>query len=108
MQCAQHELSEEMNLTGGNFIPLLKNDSEGISELKWGVNTFFPFLCIDPQEDLNPMKRDDEEYIIVHNNVTLTELKLLILEGKLCMPAVQTTIMALNRLYNMELIDSVW
>ncbi|KAG2196475.1 hypothetical protein INT46_001040 [Mucor plumbeus] len=76
-QAAQHELSEEALLTGGQWINLLPSDytSDGISELKWGKNRFIPFLCLDPIKDKNPMARDAEEYIEVVHDVTMDELK---------------------------------
>lgn len=99
-QAAQHELSEEALLTGGQWINLLPSDytSDGISELKWGKNRFIPFLCLDPIKDKNPMARDAEEYIEVVHDVTMDELKKFITRAEVMLPSVQTVWMALEYL----------
>jgi hypothetical protein len=35
----------------------------GVMEAKWAGTRFTPFLVIDPEDDAQPLKRDDEEYI---------------------------------------------
>lgn len=54
------ELSEEAQLKGGKYIPLLPTDHNGISELKWGTNKFIPYLVLDAEHDLDPKPRDEE------------------------------------------------
>lgn len=111
--CAASELSEEARLTGGEWVRLLPEGHNGISELKWCTNRFVPFLVIDPTRDRDPLPRDDEEFIRVQEHVPLARLKELILRcvvrqlsklaltrrsGELMLPSVQTTMMALEAL----------
>jgi hypothetical protein len=63
LDVAKNELSEEAGLKEGNMICLLDVKSRGIAELKWGLNHFLPFLCLDPLNDLDPKKRDEEGLI---------------------------------------------
>jgi hypothetical protein len=77
------------------MIRLLKNDHEGISELKWCCNKFIPFLCIDPERDEAPLERDAEE-TIEYLQVSIEKLNEIIIDGLLLLPAVQTTIMAMK------------
>ena len=60
LETAQHELSEEARLKDGKWIPLHPMESQGISELKWGRNTFIPFLVLDPIVDPTPLPADAE------------------------------------------------
>jgi hypothetical protein len=48
-------------LTGGRWVPLLAPDHPGLSEVKWCMNRFRPFLVVDPVADENPGSRDLEE-----------------------------------------------
>ncbi|KAI8369400.1 uncharacterized protein BYT42DRAFT_503340 [Radiomyces spectabilis] len=96
---AQHELSEEAQLTGGEWICLLPEDQpDGISELKWGKNRFVPYLCINPHADANPRQRDLEECIEIVDNVSTRDLKTFITKGHVMLPSVQTAWMALEYL----------
>jgi len=97
---AEAELSEEARLRGGRWFRLIDEERDGIAELKWCRNLFVPFLVIDPEEDIQPATRDDEEYIIVHRQVNLATLKELILTGQVMLPAVQLTLMSIERLRN--------
>jgi 8-oxo-dGTP pyrophosphatase MutT (NUDIX family) len=63
-EAAEMELSEEAQLQGGEYIPLLAND-DGISELKWGTNKFIPYLVLDPKLDSNPKPRDEEGSVVI-------------------------------------------
>ncbi|KAF1805287.1 hypothetical protein FB192DRAFT_1362196 [Mucor lusitanicus] len=105
-QAAQHELSEEALLTGGQWINLLPSDynEDGVSELKWGKNRFIPFLCLDPIKDENPMARDAEEYMEVVHDVTIKDLKTFITRAEMMLPSVQTCWMALSYLEEHELL----
>ncbi|KAI8098836.1 uncharacterized protein BX664DRAFT_344970 [Halteromyces radiatus] len=105
LESAQHELSEEARLTGGEWICLLpEGQKDGISELKWGRNRFVPYLCIDPQQDNEPRQRDEEECIQVVNNVEIDDLKRFITKGEMMLPSVQTSWMALEYLSNLGLL----
>ncbi|ORZ03479.1 hypothetical protein BCR43DRAFT_52313 [Syncephalastrum racemosum] len=98
-QSAEHELSEEARLKGGRWINLLPADQpDGISELKWGLNRFVPYLCLDPQVDPTPMARDHEEYMEVVPEVSIADFKRFILQGKVLLPSVQTAWMAFEYL----------
>jgi hypothetical protein len=103
LHSAQCELSEEMQLAGGEWIAL-HDSQEGIPELKWGSNRFWPFLVIDPRPDPHPKEQDPEEYIIVHQAITIERLKELIMQGRLMLPSVQTAWMAMERLKSMGLL----
>ncbi|OBZ87778.1 hypothetical protein A0J61_04182 [Choanephora cucurbitarum] len=100
LEAAQHELSEEAHLKGGEWINLLPEDhsADGISELKWGRNRFIPYLCLDPVQDDAPMARDAEEYIQVVRDVSIEDLKKFITKAEMMLPSVQTTWMALEYL----------
>ncbi|KAJ3121350.1 hypothetical protein HK098_003764 [Nowakowskiella sp. JEL0407] len=95
-ETAVSELSEEANLKNGTLIPLYPEDSVGIAELKWGRNRFIPYLVIDPEIDETPGKQDDEEMIEMKTDITMKELKRLILSGEVMLPSVQTSIMAIE------------
>ncbi|KAI9275535.1 hypothetical protein BDA99DRAFT_555322 [Phascolomyces articulosus] len=99
LESAEHELSEEARLKGGKWINLLPEDQpDGISELKWGINRFVPYLCIDPEQDPEPLARDNEEYMEVVNDVPIHDFKRFITLGQVMLPSVQTTWMALEYL----------
>ncbi|KAI8149086.1 hypothetical protein BJV82DRAFT_574372 [Fennellomyces sp. T-0311] len=99
LESAQHELSEEARLKGGQWINLLpENQPNGIAELKWGVNRFVPYLCIDPEQDPEPLPRDNEEWMEVINDVPIDEFKRFISRGECMLPSVQTAWMALEYL----------
>ncbi|KAI9356078.1 hypothetical protein BD770DRAFT_420417 [Pilaira anomala] len=100
LEAAQHELSEEARLKGGEWINLLpaNHSPDGISELKWGKNRFIPYLCLDPIEDENPLERDAEEYIQVVKGVIIDHLESFITQGEMMLPSVQTSWMALSYL----------
>ncbi|KAI3635267.1 hypothetical protein MIR68_006833 [Amoeboaphelidium protococcarum] len=107
VECAKAELAEEMHLTGGQWVPLLPDGHEGISELKWGTNKFFPFLVIDPVADDNPPALDHEEFIIQQKKISIDSLHQMTVEGKLMLPAVQTAYMALDKLRRLGLIQQL-
>lgn len=105
LESAQHELSEEARLAGGEWISLLPEDQkDGISELKWGRNRFVPYLCINPHQDDQPRERDAEECIQVVDNVAIKDLKTFITKGEMMLPSVQTSWMALEYLSNLGML----
>ncbi|KAI8334750.1 hypothetical protein BC941DRAFT_462242 [Chlamydoabsidia padenii] len=105
LESAQHELSEEARLTGGEWISLLPEDQpDGISELKWGRNRFVPYLCINPHQDDQPRQRDEEECIQVVDKVDIKHLKSFITKGEMMLPSVQTSWMALEYLSNQGML----
>lgn len=97
LHAAQNELSEEAELKGGTWLSLLqKEKEEGIVEVKWCANRFYPFVVIDPYVDSSPLPRDEEEYILIERDISLERMKELILKGEMMLPSVQTCLMALN------------
>lgn len=103
LDSAQCELSEEMRLTGGEWIPLWSGD-DGIPELKWGRNRFWPYLVVDPERDEQPKDRDPEEFIQIHSGISVDRLHEIIMTGELMLPSVQTAWMATSRLKEMGLL----
>jgi hypothetical protein len=105
LDSAQHELSEEAHLKGGQWIDLSpKEQPLGISELKWGTNRFVPFLCIDPIVDEQPLERDAEEYMEVVKDVSIADIKHFVTQGQVMLPSVQTIWMALEYLTENSLL----
>ncbi|PRP88830.1 hypothetical protein PROFUN_00298 [Planoprotostelium fungivorum] len=98
---ARAELSEEAFLKDGEWISLLP---EGIGELKWSTNVFYPFLVLDPVDDPSPPPRDLEETIQIYKDVTMDELHRIILSGDMMLPSVQTCYMAIEHLKQKQLI----
>ncbi|RKP01381.1 hypothetical protein CXG81DRAFT_5071, partial [Caulochytrium protostelioides] len=104
---AQREMSEEARLRGGRYVNLAQlDDAAELAEaahwtdpavlaklpleLKWGTNRFVPYLCIDPEDDPTPYDRDAEEADMTVVQVTIAELRQLILRGQVLLPSVQT------------------
>ncbi|KAI8823132.1 uncharacterized protein EV422DRAFT_494325 [Fimicolochytrium jonesii] len=98
LDTSKQELSEEMRLTGGEWISLLPQDHDGIGEVKWSRNRFIPFLVLDPVYDEHPRARDAEELIEIRRNVDIRDLKDIILRGEMMLPSVQTAWMGLDYL----------
>lgn len=48
-------------LAGGRWLPLLPPGHAGLSEVKWCMNRFAPYLVIAPHADASPGARDLEE-----------------------------------------------
>ncbi|EKX46814.1 hypothetical protein GUITHDRAFT_107171 [Guillardia theta CCMP2712] len=63
LHAAECELSEECALKGGKWIKLIPDGHPGVIEAKWAATRFTPFLVIDPEEDENPLEKDEEEYM---------------------------------------------
>jgi len=105
LQCAKSELSEEALLQGGSWHSLLPEGHPGIAEVKWCANRFSPYLCINPQEDTAPGKRDLEELIEVHR-VPLRRLRAIMTSGEMLLPSVSTCYMALEKLRELGLTSS--
>jgi hypothetical protein len=121
-ECARFELLEEARLiiSEENLIPLIEHRIDeslalnstisdttqvyGIAELKWSRNRFIPFVCIDAAEDKDMQGVLDEEELIHLEDMGLDEWNELILKGKVALPSVQTTLMALSYLRNNKVI----
>ncbi|PRW56079.1 NUDIX hydrolase domain-like [Chlorella sorokiniana] len=102
--CARAELSEEARLAGGSWQPLIPEEHPGIAEVKWCRNRFHSYLCIDPQPDEAPGRRDHEELTIEVVRVGLPELRRLMLSGDMLLPSVTTCFLALERLQQQGLL----
>ena len=63
--------------------------------MKWSMNRFIPFICIDPGVTSDEDLRDEEEFILTQD-VSLQEFKSLMLRGEMMLPSVQCGIMALD------------
>ena len=61
-----------------------------------------PYLCLNPIADPNPLERDAEEDI-QWMDISLLHLNELILKGEMSLPAVQTCLMAIQKLKAMGL-----
>lgn len=105
--CAQAELSEEAQLTGGTWLPLIEEGHPGIAEVKWCRNRFHSYVCIDPQPDPDPGARDEEEYIQVVR-VSLPELRRLMVGGDMLLPSVATCFLALEVLQQQGHLGVGW
>eukprot|EP00884_Botryococcus_braunii_P018785 jgi/Botrbrau1/5590/Bobra.97_2s0018.1 len=101
--CARSELSEEARLTGGKWEALLKDGHPGIQEVKWCLNRFVPFLCVNPQEDKEPGARDEAEFMEIHR-VGLEALRELMQSGDMQLPSLATCYLALDRLRDLRLV----
>ena len=95
LDCAKAELSEEAHLQSDTWIPLL-SEANLQSEVKWCRNKFQPWLCIDPETELNPGVRDVEEAFIEVHRMSITELRKLAKSGKMLLPSVATLYWALD------------
>lgn len=104
-EAAECELSEEMALRGGTWIALNGSDL-GVSEVKWCTNTFVSFLVIDPEMDPDPKPQDAEEYMRPEYQVTIAKLNMLICQGQLMLPSVQTAHMALRKLMGLKMLTA--
>ncbi|KAI9298291.1 hypothetical protein K502DRAFT_283540, partial [Neoconidiobolus thromboides FSU 785] len=103
--CVKAEVLEEVGYSDGKLVNLLDyfnnekrnigKESEGILEIKWGTNKFYPYLLIDPilSKKENERELDYEEYIKIIENITLEELEEYILNGKFYLPSTQTWFM---------------
>jgi len=96
---AECELSEEAQLKDAKWVKLLPEEKkEGIMEVKWCKNHFFPFLALDPIVDTTPLPRDQEEYINIYHNVSIDKVKEIIMSGEMQLHSVTTSFMALQYL----------
>lgn len=97
-QAAQAELSEEAQLSGGEWVDLMETSSSaGPYEVKWGQNRMRPWLCIDPSRDDDPGQREAEEHIEVHR-VSIAELRRIIRSGLMMVPSIAACHVALDEL----------
>lgn len=122
-RAAAAELSEEAGLEGGDWeclLPDIEEDEDdeegdplfrnplaaGIPEAKWCANRFWPFLVVGSSEAAQPGERDREEKLGTMEvlRVTVPELESIIAKGRMLLPSVQTSWMALQRLRERGLV----
>ena len=124
-RAAAAELSEEAGLEGGDWECLLPDIEEeeasppssspslfsnplssGIPEAKWCANRFWPFLVVGSSAAARPGERDAEEKLGTMEvlRVTIPELRDIILKGRMLLPSVQASFMALERLRERGLV----
>lgn len=95
---ARAELSEEAHLSHGTLMPL---SSSGFAADKYSMNTFFYYLALDCQQDLQPGPRDEEEWIHVVPGVPLSEVRKSITDGLFNVPHSLCALLALDKLRDM-------
>lgn len=101
------ELSEEARLKIGEktrLISLAPETLGGFSQDKYSSAHFRPFLALDCEVDERPRKRDREEDITVHRDVSAKELHKMLHTGKLNVPSTAFTLMGLSWLEMNHLI----
>lgn len=73
LDAAKAELAEECNLCTDEWIALLDAHSEGILEVKWGAQRFFPYIAMSPRVCDVIVPPDEEELIEVVQGVTVEQ-----------------------------------
>jgi hypothetical protein len=91
-------MREEAQLRGGRLLPLLRDGHPGALELKWSSTRFHCFLCIDPETDASPPKRDAEEFIEVLPRMSLSQALAIAHSGDMHLPSAFTVMAAARRL----------
>ncbi|CEF97117.1 NUDIX hydrolase domain-like [Ostreococcus tauri] len=102
-EVAVDELRQESRIAGGELFRLIERDNPGLLETKWCRNRLFPFLSVDGVAcgDGEECGRDDEEFNMTHERVTVRELKKLMYSGEMMMPSVVTAQLAIDKLLAM-------
>lgn len=98
-QAARAELSEEARLTGGELIPLMP--LSGFAADKYSLNTFYFFLAINCVSDPNPPPRDEEEWIYIEQNYSLSRVRQSIAQGLFNVPHSLCATLAMDKLRDM-------
>ncbi len=85
-------------MTGGTLTPLLRDGHPGVLELKWSSTRFHCFLCVDPEADVSPPKRDAEEFIEILPRMSLAQALSLAHSGDMHLPSAFTIMAAARKL----------
>jgi hypothetical protein len=103
LECAMAELEEEAQLscTQNNWIPLLRDGSTKVPFEKYSDNQLYPYLALDCIPVINPKPMDDEEYIIIHKNVSHSRLMEMISNGELNIISSYTVLLGIQKLVEM-------
>jgi NUDIX domain len=103
LECAAAELEEEAHLKTSTLIPLLQDGETTVPFEKYSDNRFYPYLALDCEPVANPKPLDDEEYIIIHKNVSYKRLMEMIAAGQFNVISSYTILMAIRKLTEMGL-----
>ena len=92
---AEHELEEELHLSGGTWYSLL---DEPMAMDKYATTMIHPFLVIDAQHVSNPRPLDDEEEIEILTGIPVDEIIRIIRQGGMNVVASWAVLLALEKL----------
>lgn len=101
------ELEEEAHLKGGTWYNLMEGEGEeGVAADKYSTCPFHFYLVVDPVREVekNARKRDEEELLVVHREVTLVEVRRLIRKGKMTVPGACASLLAMEKLRALKLL----
>ena len=101
LECAKAELEEEAQLSSNTWIPLLGKPTTCIPFEKYSDNQLYPFLVLNCKSVLNPKPVDDEDYIIIHKNISHARLLDMITSGELNIISSFTVMLAIRKLIEM-------
>jgi len=110
LQCAQFELEEEAQLTGGHWIPLLSknddcSDAGSVVLSKYLSQSFWPYLVTDPAGPVaDPRPVDDDEFIEVVRGVALDQVHDMIQHGNIAVVHAYALLLAIDKLRALELV----
>ena len=109
------ELEEEAHLIGGKWYSLLEEggreggregEVRGAPADKYSSTFFNFYLVVDPEreEEARVRARDEEELLVVHRGVGEGEVRRLIREGRMTVPAACASLLALEKLRELGLL----
>lgn len=116
MQAAQFELSEEAQLEGGLWFPLVHNSEDAphcqpdptssgpggatssMFDSKFSTQRYHYYLCVDPVPATEPRPLDDDEHINILKGVSANQVLELVLSGKTTATAALVMMLALHKL----------
>lgn len=95
---AEHELEEELHLSGGTWHSLLESP---MAMDKYATTMIHPFLVIDAQHVDNPRPLDDEEEIEILPNISVEEIMRIIRRGDMNAVGSWAALLAMEKLREM-------
>jgi hypothetical protein len=105
LTAARHELEEECHLTGGRWIRLTEKP---VVMDKYSTTALTPYLVIDPvpvpQKDAKP-RDTTEEGMEVRPGVPVQEVRNMLLSGQMMIVGSWTSLLALDKLQELQEID---
>jgi hypothetical protein len=99
---AEHELEEELHLSGGTWLSLLESP---MAMDKYATTMIHPYLVIDAHHVTNPRPLDDEEDIEILSNVSVEEIMRIIRRGDMNVVASWAALLAMEKLREMGEIE---